>query len=99
MRREGGDKEGGGEEGGDEGLTAIVIFPIMSTGILPAVRSRSRLPPSCTRENTSTALLGVTQGHAHTQMHTYHILHAYRDLVVDAEATKKSNDVGRVAFM
>jgi len=76
MRREGvkgRDKEGGGEEGGDEGLTAMVIFPIMSTGILPAVRSRSRLPPSCMRENTSTALLGVTQGHAHTHKCTHTI--------------------------
>lgn len=74
MRREGvrgRDEEGGSEEGGDEGLTAMVIFPIMSTGILPAVRSRSRLPPSCMRENTSTALLGVTQGHAHTHTNAH----------------------------
>lgn len=29
------------------GLTAIVIFPIMLTGILPKLRMRSKLPPSC----------------------------------------------------
>ena len=74
-------------------LTAMVIFPIMSTGILPTVNTRSRLPPSY-REQTATSQPPSVMVHV-----THHVLHAYGDLIVDAEAAKKANYVRRVALV
>lgn len=75
-------------------LTAMVIFPIMSTGILPTVRTRSRLPPSCREQRAPSQPPSVVP-----HPPTYHVLHAYGDLIVDAEATKEADNIRRVTLM
>lgn len=75
-------------------LTAMVIFPIMSTGILPTVRTRSRLPPSCREQKAPSQPPSVVP-----HPPTYHVLHAYGDLIVDAEATKEADNIRRVTLM